>query len=131
VVKAPAYSLGAIHEEEPGGKESKLRPGPGAYASDYKVTRSKSPNWRFGTDMRPDNAIKASKHVPGPGTYMNKEFIGNEGSHFSMAAHLQLDLPIIRIKPGPGDYEPNFLTQKKREGQPRFGSEERKDLQLE
>jgi hypothetical protein len=107
-----------------------MKPGPGAYGAEYKVTKSQSPNWRFGTEERSDMANKATKIVPGPGNYMSKTFVGKEGSRFSMAAHLTFDPPVKegKSKPGPGQYEPNFLTQKKKDGFTKFGSEVRRDL---
>lgn len=77
--------------------------------------------------------VKAKKFVPGPGTYMNRTYVGHEGSKISMAAHLTFDPPVKegKFKPGPGSYEPNYLTTKKKDGFTKFGSEVRRDLSFE
>lgn len=117
-----------------GGKETKQKPGPGTYGGDYRVTVSQSPNWGFGSGQRTEeDKQKAIKFVPGPGTYMSKTFVGKEGSKISMAAHLSFDPPMKegKAKPGPGSYEPNYLTTKKKDGMTKFGTETRRDLSFE
>ena len=117
-----------------GGKESKAKPGPGAYVANFYSTIQSSPKFGFGTGTRTEEPnSKANKFVPGPGQYMSKSFVGQEGSKISMGAILSLD-PAEKegkAKPGPGAYEPNFSSTKKRDMQTKFGSETRKDLAFE
>jgi hypothetical protein len=64
---------------------------------------------------------------------MSKSFVGQEGSKISMGAILNLDPAEkeSKAKPGPGAYEPNFSSTKKKDMQTKFGSEVRRDLQFE
>jgi len=60
-------------------------PGPGAYNSTrIKPDHAASPQWRFGTEVRQNDA---TKDVPGPGNYNAKSHMGAEGRpKFSMGA---------------------------------------------
>jgi len=77
--------------------------------------------------------MKANKFVPGPGQYMSRSFVGAEGSKISMRAIISLDPSEkeTKSKPGPGAYEPNFSSTKKKYMQTKFGSEKRNDLAFE
>ena len=56
---------------------------------------------------------------------MSKSFVGAEGSKISMGAVLSFDPAEkeTKGKPGPGAYEPNFSSTKKKFMQTKFGSE--------
>lgn len=88
-----------------GGKEGKMKPGPGAYNDNAYATLQSSPKFGFGTGLRTEEAdFKGKKFVPGPGSYMSKSFVGAEGSKITMHATLSLD-PAAKegkAKPGPG-----------------------------
>lgn len=64
---------------------------------------------------------------------MSKSFVGQEGSKISMAAVLLMDphMKETNKKPGPGAYEPAYLTTKKKEPYTKFGTETRRDLSFE
>lgn len=54
--------------EKPGANKV---PGPGAYSSDYKVSKSKDPQWRIGTSRRDDaeNVMRRTCNYPPPDSY--------------------------------------------------------------
>lgn len=63
-----------------GGKEGKMKPGPGAYDGNVYTTVHASPKFGFGSGKRTEEAdFKAKRFVPGPGQYMSKSFVGHEG----------------------------------------------------
>ena len=110
-----------------GGKESLLKPGPGAYAGDPTKIQKQSPRFGFGSSTR--DKFK-SLNVPGPGNYASKTFTGRDGPNYSMGA-LSTYYPREKeqkMKPGPGNYNPEVSTSKKKEPICRFGNELRSDL---
>lgn len=54
--KEPAFSLGTSQRQPlGGGKESKMKPGPGKYDGMADLKKS-APNFAFGKELRPDMA---------------------------------------------------------------------------
>jgi hypothetical protein len=118
-----------------GGKEGKMKPGPGAYdEANLYSTMKAPPRFSFGSGIRTEEAnLKMRKFVPGPGTYHSKSFVGKEGNHLTMGSQLKYDQPSKEgaFKPGPGTHNPNFLSDKKKEATWRIGTETRRDLATE
>ena len=53
-----------------GGKETKMKPGPGNYEPMIQASVTASPKYGFGTGTRTEEPYnKAKKFVPGPGQY--------------------------------------------------------------
>ena len=61
-----------------GGKETLMKPGPGAY-DQSKILGKKSPTYGFGTEDRPEVASKDHRYAPGPGAYAIPGVIGKDG----------------------------------------------------
>jgi hypothetical protein len=60
-----------------GGKETKMKPGPGNYEPKIQASLTASPKYGFGTGIRTEEPYnKAKKFVPGPGQYMSQSFVG-------------------------------------------------------
>ena len=53
-----------------GGKETKLKPGPGAYTANNFFVQKQSPKFGFGSSVREPGTSKLN--VPGPGNYTAK-----------------------------------------------------------
>lgn len=68
-----------------GGKETKMKPGPGAYTANNFFIKNKAPLFGFGSSKR-DEGKKLNS--PGPGNYLAKSYTG-EGSKFSMGATIE------------------------------------------
>ena len=89
-----------------GGKEVKMKPGPGAYTANNFFVQKAAPNFGFGSSIR-EQGSKSKMNVPGPGNYAAKEHVGG-GAKFSMGATIDYE-PHRKeqaFKPGPGNYSP-------------------------
>lgn len=111
-------------------KETKFKPGPGAYASNYAPLVKKAPRYGFGSETRKEIGRTL---VPGPGSYSAKEFVGRDTQGKSMSALTKWE-PHMKeqaFKPGPGAYsDAKFQTMKKEPGW-KMGSETRNDINFE
>ena len=80
--KSPEYRIGTSKRETVD-KETRLKPGPGAYQPDkISLIRPHSPNWVFGSEER-GAQMNSNKDTPGPGTYEYKKTVG-EGPKVSI-----------------------------------------------
>ena len=105
-----------------GGKESKFKPGPGAYAGDASKVQRASPKFGFGSSTR--DKLR-TLDVPGPGNYAPRLFTGRDGPTYSMGA-LSTYEPKEKeekLKPGPGNYNPDSGSSTKKEPFCKFGTE--------
>ena len=57
-----------------GGKETKMKPGPGAYTANNFFVQKQSPKFGFGSSVREPGTSKLN--VPGPGNYTAKQHVG-------------------------------------------------------
>ena len=65
--KSPKFSIGKSHRIDlGGGKEGKLKPGPGRYNQTIDFKKA-APMYAFGKESRPD--LGKSNKSPGPGEY--------------------------------------------------------------
>ena len=75
----PAFSMGSSQRLPlGGGKESRLKPGPGVYDGTLDLKKS-APNFAFGKELRPDMARSKHQWSPGPGQYREKDVVGKDG----------------------------------------------------
>ena len=66
-----------------GGKDSRYKPGPGAYTGSKESVQHAAPRYGFGSGTRTElNRLS----VPGPGSYAPKTFLGTEAPAVSMGA---------------------------------------------
>lgn len=107
---APIYGFGTSQRAQPrtGTKgistEIKYDPSP-------ENTKSRSPNYRFGSDKRKMFDDRKSKEMPAPGSYALKSMAFDEKSRFHMGQ--RLDEQKKFEVPGPGTHNPNAtFTQK-------------------
>lgn len=86
-------------------EEQKYAPGPGAYSPDEFKTKSKAPQYRFGTDSRLKDVSRAQ--VPNPQTYkVNDNLMSKTASAWGMGYGSKIDLSkTLADSPGPGSYE--------------------------
>lgn len=86
-------------------EEQKYAPGPGAYSPDEFKTKSKAPQFRFGTDSRLKEMNRTQ--VPNPQSYNVKDNIMSKtASAWGMGYGSKIDLAkTLADSPGPGSYE--------------------------
>lgn len=103
-------------------------PGPGQHNPDFKKVKNDAPRYGFGSESR--NSSKLKNYVPGPGNYELRTLIG-DGPKQTM--HATIDYTPAKkenaFKPGPGQYNDNFTSVKKREAAYKIGTATRGDLE--
>lgn len=124
----PHAKFGTGHRSQlDGGKETRLKPGPGNYMTDESSTKYSAPKFGFGKATRmPD--VRSS--APGPGQYREKYATGVSGPRYSMGQTLEWNSHAKeqRLKPGAGNYSPETRFTKKMQSAWKIGSSERQDL---
>ena len=99
-------------------------PGPGSYQPNHEKGKSKSPEYRFGSEKRLKTAGKQS--IPNPQTYNIKDdFMHKTASAWGMGYGQKIDLSKAATEtPGPGSYQFNsHITEGKK-----YGMRIRKDM---
>ena len=111
---APNYGFGSEKRPGPSAAATKgVTTEPGGYNPATTFTKSKSPNYRMGTEQRKMFDDKKMKAVPGAGSYEIKSasFQAKDRSKFHMGIKLK-DQSKMAV-PGAGTYEPDGNKLKK------------------
>lgn len=81
-------------------------PGPGAYnVPTVPINIPTAPKISFGSGNREDSGRRVAADVPGPGSYNIGDRVGREGSKFSIAGRLRMELSDAVKVPGPASYD--------------------------
>lgn len=126
---APNYGFGS--EKRPGpttGVTKGITTEPGGYNPNQSFTKSRSPNYRMGTDTRKMFDDKKMGAVPGAGSYQIKSaaFNDKEKSKFHMGIKLKEQSKLV--VPGAGTYEPDPVKVKKNSPNFSMGMKLKSDL---
>ena len=108
---APNYGFGTSLRASPNigtkGVKTEIK-----YDPESKSVKTRSPNYRFGSDKRKMYDDRHSKEVPAPGHYMHKSAAFDETkSHFYMGIRLSEQKTLV--VPGSGTYDPDDSFAKK------------------
>ena len=109
---APNYGFGSQTRSGPGVQATKgITTEPGGYNPDSAFTKSKSPNYRIGTEKRKMFDDKKSLAVPAPGSYEIKSASFKDKGNFHMGIKLKEQSKMA--VPGAGAYNPDSVKIKK------------------
>ena len=109
---APNYGFGSQIRKGPGVSATKgLTTEPGAYNPMSNFIKSKSPNYRIGTEKRKMFDDKKSLAVPAPGSYEIKSASFKDKGNFHMGIKLREQSKMA--VPGAGSYNPETAKNKK------------------
>ena len=116
--KEPVFSMGAKLESSLVKRDAGSSPEPGRYDPNIQFSKSKSPTWRIGTEVRGSGYdARKAKLVPGAGSYEIKSMAFNiEKPKFHMGQRLANDdtTKYIHSVPGPGAYRPTIVESERR-----------------
>jgi hypothetical protein len=107
---APNYGFGTSQRASPNigtkGVNTEIK-----YDPEASTVKTRSPNYRFGSDKRKMYDDRHAKFVPAPGHYMTKSAAFDEKSRFYMGIKLSDQKTLV--VPGSGTYDPNDSFAKK------------------
>lgn len=114
--KEPVFSMGAKLESSLVKRDAGSSPEPGRYDPSVAFSKSKSPTWRIGSEVRGSGYdARKAKLVPGAGSYELKSMAFNiEKPKFHMGVKLVADdtTKYIHSVPGPGAHSPTVQNSK-------------------
>lgn len=124
---APNYGFGTEKRKAPGNTISKgVTTEPGGYNPATTFTKNKSPDYKFGSDVRRMFDDKKMKANPGAGTYEIKSKAFEEKSKFHMGIKLHEQSKLV--VPGAGTYEPDPSPIKNKASAYSMGAKLKSDL---